>query len=149
MKKTHLETQCFLASIFMNFGLDFGMPKRHIFEVTLGLFSILLPRSAQEPSKRPQERPKGVPRAPKSVPRASKSASKAPKSDPRATKTYPGDAQGDSRGVPFCAFLCFFAFFCVFSAVFCVFLRFYAFFAFFCVFLRRSVFICVVMCLGD
>ena len=36
----------------MDFGLDFGMPKQHIFVITLGLFSILLPRSAQEPPKR-------------------------------------------------------------------------------------------------
>ena len=50
--KTHLKTQCFLASIFMDFGLDFGMPKRYICGSALGFFSILLPRSAQEFPKR-------------------------------------------------------------------------------------------------
>ena len=54
VKKTCLKTRCFLASIFMDFGLDLGMPKQHIFVITLGLFSILLPSSAQEPPKKLQ-----------------------------------------------------------------------------------------------
>ena len=127
---------CFLKWIFLGFWNQLGWilaPK-------------LRPQTFYPPRQffklRPgggQEAPKRLPRAPQERPRASQEHPRASQERPRATKTCPGDAQGGSRGVPFCAFLRFFSFF----PVFCVleaFLHFLCFFELFCVFVCFHVF---------
>ena len=83
----HIDFSWILEPTWMDFGLQVGAQKTD----SHCLFSKLRPRGVQEAPKRLQERPKGVSRASNSLP-------KGPQECLKATKTWPGHAQGASRG---------------------------------------------------